>query len=80
MALTPEQLARRRAYRAWEKAMLDEAAKKRALFEAMERERVLKKQLEEPDEKEGASMPSSAFEYDTGGGIRVIRSTRNLGG
>lgn len=79
MKLTPEQLAKRRAARAAEKAILDAAAKKRAATEQAERERAMQKQKEEPDEGDYPTMPFvSAFEHDTGGGIRVIRGTKSL--
>lgn len=80
--LTPEQLARRRSQREEEKAILAAAAKKRAKQEQEERERALKKQREEPDESDySMAQPFvSPFAHDTGGGSRIIRSTRNLGG
>lgn len=46
-----------------------------------ERLRALRKQQDEPDEEPYVGeVPRSAYEYDCGGGVRVVRSTRNLGG
>lgn len=46
-----------------------------------EMERAARKQMEEPDEREGGDMPPcSTLMHDAGGGRRVVRSTRNLGG
>jgi len=54
--------------------------KERARKSDEDRRHNLEKQLSEPDEKELCGPVGSAYEFSTGGGTRVIRSTRNLGG
>ena len=60
---------------------LIEKYRSRAQAAQSEAERRARKQMEEADEREGGdAAPCSTLMHDTGGGRRVVRSTRNLGG